>query len=527
MIIERCINHGRALYSLRILNDRGISTVNTAQVADVCGNKLQTTSALTAAGVPSPRTLIAFTAESALEAIERLGYPVVLKPAVGSWGRLLSKLNDREAAEAVLEHKEVLGTYHHSIFYIQEYIDKPMRDIRAFVIGGETICAIYRDSEHWITNTARGGKSSNCPVTPRTRRSLRARGQGRGRRRRRHRCAGGSGTWAAGQRGQLHNGVSQQHSAHGRRYPGSHGRIRPARGRGRLGKRQRLEQRRAGIPSGLVGRRRLRDLFLIKPQRAQRTQRAREGLGKAGRWGSFLVLFSASFAVMLHASTAADQNDARTDDKDAGPTQGAHLLAEQKDADQGDQHVAQAQCGIGVAQFDAAEQDEPEDAARGIGPHAGDDIGIEECPGHTAHQNAQITGDGADCIHAPFHEKLPRYVERYRHQQQNKLLHCPRLSPAIPSILITVAPPPDGALPNLTIVTQASRCAELNVPEKSNCCPKRQDTDGSDVANLHGLAEFIRVDLPASVSSVSCRRCRLPSYYRAKAAATSSAVCWA
>jgi [lysine-biosynthesis-protein LysW]---L-2-aminoadipate ligase len=166
LIVERCINHSRALYSLRILNDRGIATVNTALVADNCGNKLQTTSVLAAAGVPSPRTLIAYSSESALEAIETLGYPVVLKPAVGSWGRLLSKVNDREAAEAILEHKEVLGTYHHSIFYIQEYIHKPMRDIRAFVVGNETICAIYRDSAHWITNTARGGKSSSCPVTP-------------------------------------------------------------------------------------------------------------------------------------------------------------------------------------------------------------------------------------------------------------------------------------------------------------------------------------------------------------------------
>lgn len=166
VVVERCISHGRALYSLRMLNDRGIRTVNTAQVADNCGNKLQTTSALTAAGVPQPRCLVAFTPESALAAIEELGYPVVLKPAVGSWGRLLSKINDREAAEAILEHKEVLGSYHHSIFYIQEYVNKPMRDIRAFVIGGETVCAIYRRSEHWITNTARGGQASNCPVTP-------------------------------------------------------------------------------------------------------------------------------------------------------------------------------------------------------------------------------------------------------------------------------------------------------------------------------------------------------------------------
>ncbi len=165
-IVERCINHSRALYALRILNDRGVQTVNSAHVADVCGNKLQTTSALTAAGVKQPRTLVAFTPESALQAIEEMGYPVVLKPAVGSWGRLLSKINDRDAAEAILEHKETLGSYHHSIFYIQEYVNKPGRDIRAFVVGNETICAIYRDSEHWITNTARGGKSSNCPVTP-------------------------------------------------------------------------------------------------------------------------------------------------------------------------------------------------------------------------------------------------------------------------------------------------------------------------------------------------------------------------
>lgn len=95
-----------------------------------------------------------------------MGYPVVLKPVVGSWGRLLSKVNDRDAAEALLEHKETLGSYQHGIFYIQEYIAKPGRDIRAFVVGDQTITAIYRTSPHWITNTARGGKGEACPVTP-------------------------------------------------------------------------------------------------------------------------------------------------------------------------------------------------------------------------------------------------------------------------------------------------------------------------------------------------------------------------
>ncbi|RME41395.1 MAG: lysine biosynthesis protein LysX [Caldilineae bacterium] len=165
-VLERCVNHSRALYALRILNDWGILTINTYAVASICGNKLETTSALIREGVPTPACRVAFTPESALQAIEEMGYPVVLKPAVGSWGRLLSKINDREAAEAVLEHKQVLGTYHHSIFYIQEYIHKPARDIRAFVVGDETIAAIYRYADHWITNTARGGRAEKCPVTP-------------------------------------------------------------------------------------------------------------------------------------------------------------------------------------------------------------------------------------------------------------------------------------------------------------------------------------------------------------------------
>jgi [lysine-biosynthesis-protein LysW]--L-2-aminoadipate ligase len=166
VVLERCIQHSRALYALSVLETWGIPTVNTFEVADVCGNKLLTTMRLIRDGVPSPRTRLAFTPESALAAVEELGYPAVLKPLVGSWGRLISRVNDRDAAESILEHKDVLGTYMHSIYYIQEYVPKPGRDIRAFVVGDETIGAIYRYSEHWITNTARGGKAAKCEVTP-------------------------------------------------------------------------------------------------------------------------------------------------------------------------------------------------------------------------------------------------------------------------------------------------------------------------------------------------------------------------
>lgn len=106
---------------------------------------------------------MAFDEESALRAIEAMGYPCVLKPVVGSWGRLLAKIENREMAEALIEHKATLGV-HHQVFYVQEYIKKPGRDIRVFVVGDEVICAIYRSSENWITNTARGGVASNCAV---------------------------------------------------------------------------------------------------------------------------------------------------------------------------------------------------------------------------------------------------------------------------------------------------------------------------------------------------------------------------
>lgn len=166
VVLERSISYYNGLYALRLLNAFGVPTVNTASVAEICGDKLMTSAALAREGVPQPRNAAAFSVEAALEAIETFGYPVVLKPVVGSWGRLLAKVNDREAAEAILEHKSTLGSAQHSIFYIQEYIEKPGRDIRAIVIGERVVTAMYRKSEHWITNTARGGSGELCPITP-------------------------------------------------------------------------------------------------------------------------------------------------------------------------------------------------------------------------------------------------------------------------------------------------------------------------------------------------------------------------
>ena len=164
VLFERSISYSRGLYISRIFAANGVPAVNDPLVAERCGDKYVTSQLITSAGIPTPRVLMAFSEESALAACEAMGYPCVLKPVVGSWGRLLAKADDRAAAEAFIEHKSMLGV-NHQVYYVQEFIDKPGRDIRAFVIGNEPIAAIYRTSPNWITNTARGGVATNCPLT--------------------------------------------------------------------------------------------------------------------------------------------------------------------------------------------------------------------------------------------------------------------------------------------------------------------------------------------------------------------------
>ncbi len=165
--LERCVSTVKGTYATHFLEAMGITVVNGSAIASVCEDKFLTSLALERAGVPTPAFALVFGPEEAKQAIERLGgFPVVIKPNLGSWGRLLAKINDMDALEAIIEHKDVLGSPEHKAIYLQAYVNKPGRDIRLFVIDGLAICAIYRTSPHWITNTARGGQATNCPLTP-------------------------------------------------------------------------------------------------------------------------------------------------------------------------------------------------------------------------------------------------------------------------------------------------------------------------------------------------------------------------
>ncbi|AEM38609.1 lysine biosynthesis enzyme LysX [Pyrolobus fumarii 1A] len=167
VVLQRAVSYFKALESTRILEAAGYTVINNSLVQLNCGDKLLTTILLAKHGVPTPRAYAAFSRDTAVRAAEELGYPVVVKPVIGSWGRLVARADSRESLEAVIEHREVLGPAYYKVHYVQEYVRKPLRDIRVFVIGDEVPVAIYRVNErHWKTNTALGAKAEPAPVTP-------------------------------------------------------------------------------------------------------------------------------------------------------------------------------------------------------------------------------------------------------------------------------------------------------------------------------------------------------------------------
>jgi len=159
LVLSRSLSHTRSLYALRFFSHYDVPTVNAYDVVALCGDKVLTSLRLKEASIPTPKTVVALAPETALKALDEVGYPAVLKPPIGSWGRLMAKVEDREEAEQIIEHKSALASPMHSIFYVQEYVHKPERDIRALVVGDELVAAMYRYSTDWRTNAARGGRS--------------------------------------------------------------------------------------------------------------------------------------------------------------------------------------------------------------------------------------------------------------------------------------------------------------------------------------------------------------------------------
>jgi [lysine-biosynthesis-protein LysW]--L-2-aminoadipate ligase len=165
-VLQRCVSYYRNLHSTAALEGMGSNVINSLHTGIYAGNKLFTHMLLNKVGVPTPYVTVAFSKDSALEALDNLGYPRVIKPTVGSWGRMVSKLNNKESAEGIIEEREKMYPIY-QVHYLEEFVQRPPRDIRAIVIGESVAGAIYRNSteENWKTNTHLGGTAEVCKVT--------------------------------------------------------------------------------------------------------------------------------------------------------------------------------------------------------------------------------------------------------------------------------------------------------------------------------------------------------------------------
>ncbi|GFN39881.1 MAG: alpha-aminoadipate--LysW ligase LysX [Marine Group I thaumarchaeote] len=165
-VIQRCVSYYRNLHSTAALEGLGVKVINCLNTGILAGNKLFTHMLLQKEGVPTPFNTVAFSQEAALEALEKIGYPQVIKPTVGSWGRMISLLNDRDAAEGIMEMRERMYPIY-QIYYLEEFVKRPPRDIRAIMVGNKVVAAIYRYSGDgmWRTNMALGGRAEECKVT--------------------------------------------------------------------------------------------------------------------------------------------------------------------------------------------------------------------------------------------------------------------------------------------------------------------------------------------------------------------------
>jgi len=166
VVLERCISYYRGLNFTACLEFLDVPVINSFDVANTCGNKMITSMLLKKHNIPTPKTYFSFSAESAMEHFEKVGYPLVIKPIIGSWGRSVMPIKDKDTADAIIENREVTDGPLDRIYYLQEMIDRPPRDIRVITVGDQTVAAMYRKSSGGFkTNIALGAEPEICKIT--------------------------------------------------------------------------------------------------------------------------------------------------------------------------------------------------------------------------------------------------------------------------------------------------------------------------------------------------------------------------
>ncbi len=170
VLLQRSISHFRGQFLTYCLELCGYNVINSSRIGEICGNKLLTSMILKKNDIPTPKSYFSFNSDSAFNFISTIDLeqnPLVFKPVIGSWGRGVFPVRNKEIGKIIVEMRQESTSPFSSIFYFQELIHRPPRDIRCIVVGEKLIAAVYRYSsdDEWRTNVAKGGKAELIEVT--------------------------------------------------------------------------------------------------------------------------------------------------------------------------------------------------------------------------------------------------------------------------------------------------------------------------------------------------------------------------
>lgn len=144
---------------MRALESMGVVLINSVDGLLRTRNKVETLAILARNKIPVPLTISTESLLAAYNAAKAMGR-VVIKPVQGSRGFGSVMVNDPDVAFQVAKS---LLTVKKPI-YVQEYVNKPNRDIRVVVIDGEVFGCMYRVASNgqWKTNVAQGARGVPC-----------------------------------------------------------------------------------------------------------------------------------------------------------------------------------------------------------------------------------------------------------------------------------------------------------------------------------------------------------------------------
>ncbi|TVP40634.1 RimK family alpha-L-glutamate ligase [Candidatus Nitrosocosmicus arcticus] len=170
ILLQRSISYFRGQFLTYCLEMCGYNVINSSRIGEVCGNKLLTSMILKKNKIQTPKSYFSFNSDSAFNFINTMDLeqnPLVFKPVIGSWGRGVFPVRNKEIGKIIVEMRQESTSPFSSIFYFQELIHRPPRDIRCIVVGEKLIAAVYRYSsdDEWRTNVAKGGKAELIEIT--------------------------------------------------------------------------------------------------------------------------------------------------------------------------------------------------------------------------------------------------------------------------------------------------------------------------------------------------------------------------